>query len=191
MQTIHKYWHISLTLSIIAMGLIFIAFEPYSSQLLAYRRSAILDGQLWRLITCHFHHTNLNHLMLNGASFIVITLLHKHHYKRFTPLILLIAIGFALSITLLITDPSLKGYLGLSGVLHGLFAWGAIEDIRTKEKTGYLLIAGLCIKLIWEGLFGPASSTEQFIGAKVLTSSHLYGAIWGTVLALLQPRLKL
>lgn len=180
---IQKHWQLLIALFFCQLGLILVAAEPYSSELLAYRRSLILEGEIWRLLTCNFHHTNFNHLLLNGGGLIIITLLHQQHYKKFTMPTLLAGIGVLLAASILLFDQEVSGYLGLSGTLHGLFAWGVVADIRKGDKTGYLLLLGLIGKLAWEAFAGASSSTEEFIGSKVLTSSHLYGAIWGGLLA--------
>jgi len=186
---LQKHWPIFIALCLSSLGIMLIIAEPYSSELLAYQRVDILNGELWRLFTCNFHHTNFMHLLMNSGGLIVITLLHQQHYKKWTQVIVLSSTGLLLAISLLAADPQLYGYLGLSGALHGLFAWGVIEDIRKGDKTGYLLLAGLIAKLAWEGFMGASQNTEALIGAKVATNSHLFGAIWGLILALSIPKL--
>ena len=72
-------------------------------------------------------------------------------------------------------------YVGLSGVLHGFFVWGALMDIKHNEKTGYLLLIGVIAKIIHEQIYGASADVEQLIGASVATDAHLYGAIGGLV----------
>lgn len=180
---IQKNWPMTVAIGITFMGLIFVALEPYSSELLDFRRQPILDGEIWRLLTCNFHHTNLNHLLLNAAGLIMVTLIHEHHYKKYTQLILIGGVGFVVGITLLIFNPETVAYAGLSGALHGLIAWGIVADIRKGDKTGYLLLIGLIAKLLSEQFYGPLASTEALIGGAVLINGHLYGAIWGALFA--------
>ena len=58
-------------------------------------------------------------------------------------------------------------------------SWGALMDIKHKEKTGYLLLIGLMAKIIHEQIYGASADVERLIGAGVATDAHLYGAIGG------------
>lgn len=75
----------------------------------------------------------------------------------------------------------LMRYVGLSGVLHAFFAWGALQDIKHKEKTGYLLFLGLWAKIIYEQLYGASAEVSAMINATVAVDAHLWGAIAGTL----------
>ena len=74
--------------------------------------------------------------------------------------------------------------VGLSGVLHGLFIWAAIEDIKQQRNTGWLLLIGVLTKIAWEQYFGASASTVSLINAKVATEAHLIGAFSGGMLQL-------
>jgi rhomboid family GlyGly-CTERM serine protease len=78
-------------------------------------------------------------------------------------------------------SPELSLYVGLSGVLHGLFCWGVIQDIRKKLITGYLLFLGVALKIGSEQLFGAGTLMPSLIEADVAVDSHLYGVIFGTI----------
>ena len=85
---------------------------------------------------------------------------------------------------LLLLSP-IQSYVGLSGVLHGLFIWAAIEDIKQKRNTGWLLLIGVIAKICWEQYFGASASTVSLINAKVATEAHLIGATCGGTLQLI------
>ena len=51
----------------------------------------------------------------------------------------------------------MKSYVGLSGALHGLFTWGALKDISSKTKGGWLLLIGVWLKIITNSLVNPMS----------------------------------
>jgi len=69
--------------------------------------------------------------------------------------------------------------VGLSGVLHGLMLVGGFGLIRSASPIGYLLLAGLAAKLLWEQLSGPLPFSESTSGGPVLVEAHLYGTIGG------------
>tara|TARA_E500000331_G_scaffold290512_2_gene286557 strand:- start:40 stop:255 length:216 start_codon:yes stop_codon:yes gene_type:complete len=38
-------------------------------------------------------------------------------------------------------------YAGLSSALHGIFVWGMVRDFEKGDKTAWILLVGLVIKL--------------------------------------------
>ncbi|WKE63967.1 rhombosortase [Gallaecimonas kandeliae] len=146
-------------------------------QYLIYDRQAILDGQLWRVLTGHLMHTNFWHLAMNSAGTLVIAWLHGRYYSFAAWWGRLAYLGLMTSLGLLIFCPELRWYVGLSGVLHGLILMGAYEDIRVGEKTGWLILLGVIAKISWEQIFGAPAETASLINAPVATQAHLFGAL--------------
>lgn len=152
--------------------------------LFRYQRNEILSGQLWRLISCHFVHFSWKHLVLNIAGLIFIWALFKHILSQRIWLLLTLGSIVGIDISLLIIHPEIKWYMGLSGVLHGYFAGGAILQIRLNgiKSLPYLIL--LMIKLLWEYLNGPLPGSEELTGVRVITEAHIYGAIGGSIVML-------
>jgi rhomboid family GlyGly-CTERM serine protease len=75
--------------------------------------------------------------------------------------------------------PEVIWYVGLSGVLHGLFVYGAIREIRFYPFSGYVLLLLLAGKLFWEYMNGALPGSEEMTGGRVIVEAHLYGAIAG------------
>jgi len=99
-------------------------------------------------------------------------------------LIILIASGLGVGLGLLVLDPQVGWYVGLSGILHGLFAASAIRLLSRKEWLGGLaLTAAIALKLMWEQRFGDLG-TAKLLGVPVLVDAHLYGAVTGAVIVL-------
>jgi rhomboid family GlyGly-CTERM serine protease len=172
-----------LTVAIISM-LAFI-FDSNLSDSLVYQRSLVNQGEIWRVFSGHFFHTNGFHFMLNGAAVIMLWVLHGHFYtiKNDSCFFMVSAIICAIGIHWFSLD--IDQYVGLSGVLHGLFIWGAIEDIKAKERTGYLLLLGILLKIAHEQFYGASEDVASLIGANVAINAHLWGAIGGLVAVLI------
>jgi len=146
---------------------------------LVYQRQLIANGEIWRLITGHILHTNGYHLLLNLAALFMLWALHKRFYsiKSYTALFLFCST--ATSIGLYYFDPTLIQYVGLSGVLHGVFVFGALMDINAKDKTGYFLFIGVWLKIAHEQFYGASNDVSNLIEASVAVNAHLWGALGG------------
>ncbi|WP_282167609.1 rhombosortase [Shewanella japonica] len=149
--------------------------------LLSYRYDNIAQGEYLRIITGNLLHTNLWHLLMNLAGFWVILFLHESHYKghisQFASLFISLCVLEGLGLYWFF--PELKGYVGLSGLLHGLFTFGALLDIRKGYNSGYLLLLGVFAKVGYEMYFGASESVSAIINARVATESHFIGVLSG------------
>jgi rhomboid family GlyGly-CTERM serine protease len=105
--------------------------------------------------------------------------LHGRFYsiKNYTALFLFCSITSSFGIYYF--DPTLIQYVGLSGVLHGVFVFGALMDINAKDKTGYLLMLGVCLKISHEQFYGASADVSNLIEASVAVNAHLWGALGG------------
>ena len=154
------------------------------TQAFVYQRELIIQGEIWRLFTGHILHTNGFHLLLNLAALIMLWALHGRFYtiKNYTALFLFCSIVTSLGI--FYHSPLLMQYVGLSGVLHGIFVFGATMDIWSKDKTGYLLFIGVWIKIAHEQVYGASSDVSELIEANVAIDAHLWGAIGGLIFSI-------
>ena len=151
---------------------------------LRFDRSAILHGQLWRLLTAHLTHLGWSHLTMNVAGLWLIWLLFGKALS--TPYWLVVLLGSALGVGLglLAFNSDILWYVGLSGVLHGLFVSGCLMDIRNGHRDALLLFILIVAKLAWEQVSGPLPGSESTAGGHVVVDAHLYGALSGVVLVL-------
>jgi len=129
-----------------------IIFDAQLSHFFVYQRQLIEEGEYWRVFTGHFFHTNTYHYLLNMTALVMLWLLHGQFYSIKNYALLFLVSAFICSLGLYYFDATLIQYVGLSGVLHGIFVFGAIMDIKTKDKTGYLLFIGVWLKIACERL---------------------------------------
>mgnify|MGYP003652829933 FL=1 len=171
-------------LCIIIVSIILALTEPMSSDWLAYDRHQLIDFQWWRLITGHFLHTNSTHLLLNTAGLTLLWALHGQYYQTPRYLIIFFLLCLGTSGGLFLFAPQMLWYVGLSGVLHGLFVIGAYFDIKNKLKSGWLLIIGVWLKVLHEQIYGASEDVAQLIAANVAIDAHLFGTITGCIIIL-------
>lgn len=146
-----------------------------------YDPAAVGAGQWWRLITAHVVHLGWGHLSMNLAALILIGLLLEDVVSPLEWLTATIVSALAIDTGLYFFEPGVEWYVGLSGVLHGLAAYGALGLIRQRSSIGAGLAIGLCAKLVWEQWWGPLPFTAAHTGGPVVEAAHLYGAAGGMV----------
>ena len=149
------------------------------NQTFVYQRYLIVQGQLWRLFTGHLLHTNGYHLLLNLTALMMLWALHRRFYSLRIYSALFVFCSLSTSLGIFYYSASLIQYVGLSGVLHGIFVFGALMDIKTKDKTGYLLFIGVWLKIAHEQIYGASTDVSDLIEASVAIDAHLWGAIGG------------
>jgi len=159
------------------------------TQSLPFHRELFIEGEFWRGLTGHFLHTNVNHYALNVSAVVLLWALHGQYYNFLNYSIVFLVSAITTSIGIYIYSPEITQYVGLSGVLHGLFIWGAIKDIQYQEKTGYILLIAVVGKVIHEQMSGASDSIASLISATVAIDAHLWGMIGGAVVGLLSVTL--
>ncbi|WP_083690156.1 rhombosortase [Colwellia sp. UCD-KL20] len=152
---------------------------------LAFQRDLFIEGEFWRGLTGHFLHTNFNHFILNIIAVILLWALHGQFYNLVNYTLIFLVCAITTTFGVYIYSPEIMQYVGLSGVLHGLFIWGAIKDIQNKDKTGFVLLVAVIGKVIHEQIKGASKEVADLISATVAIDAHLWGMIGGGVIGLL------
>jgi len=93
----------------------------------------------------------------------------------------LLVLSIGMSLGLYCFAPELHGYVGLSGVMHGLFLLGLAPQALKKDIVALGCIVYLLGKLGYELYAGAPVSDEHAIGGKVALDSHLWGAVSGLI----------
>jgi rhomboid family GlyGly-CTERM serine protease len=150
---------------------------------LQYDRVAIVDLEVWRLLTGHFVHLGLGHYVLNAVGLILVWLLVGMHFSGKQWLIVTAVSIAGVNAGLWLFNPQIVWYVGMSGFLHGLLAAGVVKGFQSAPRE--VLILGLVVstKILYEQLIGPMPGSEQSAGGSVVVDSHLYGALAGAGIA--------
>ena len=149
---------------------------------LRYQRQEVLQGEWWRLLTAHLVHGSLRHLVLNIAGLYLVASLLREDFSRSEWFAVVAAVCTAIGSGFIWLNPDLQWYVGLSGVLHGCLAAGAVVWWRSERPLlAAALTALLLVKLSWEQLHGALPLAGAL---PVIVDAHLYGAIGGALAAL-------
>ncbi|WP_237066100.1 rhombosortase [Microbulbifer guangxiensis] len=156
-------------------------FSRELEPLLRYDRFQILSGQYWRILTAHFAHINLHHLLLNLSGFLIYWALFPAQQTIHRLLLESVALASMCGIALLLFEPQIDWYVGFSGVLHALVALGATRDLteRSERWRGAFILALISLKVYSETFGTKDSLTESWVGAEVITEAHFWGLICG------------
>jgi rhomboid family GlyGly-CTERM serine protease len=148
-----------------------------------YEREAIEAAQWWRLFSAHLVHLGWGHLWLNLLALLLIALLLDGVLSTAEWLATALIAALAIDLGLYLWDNDVQWYVGLSGLLHGFLAAGALRLLARRSVLGVLLAVGLVAKLAWEQAAGPIPWTESGSGGPVVVAAHLYGAAAGLAVA--------
>lgn len=154
-----------------------------AQDLLRYDRTGIAEGDLWRLLTGHFAHLGLSHMLLNIAGLALVWLLVGTAWTLWQwAFVTLMSLAF-IDLCFWFFDPHLSWYVGMSGLLHALLVAGILG--RVREAPAESLALGLIVlaKVAWEQFAGPLPGSESSAGGAVVVNAHLYGAIAGIIAA--------
>lgn len=148
-------------------------------ELLRYERAAVLHGEYWRLVTGHFVHGSGQHLLLNAVGLGLIAALFPREYSLRGWLLILASSIATIDLGFVLLEPQLEWYVGLSGVLHGALAAGAIGWWKHESKPLALALTAVLVgKLAWEQWHGALPLSGDM---PVVVDAHLYGAIGGAL----------
>jgi rhomboid family GlyGly-CTERM serine protease len=157
--------------------------------LLRYQRSAIEQGEFWRLLTGHFTHIGWSHLTMNLLALAGIWALVGQNLRALQWLFVYAVTVAGIDAGFWWWDPRLTWYVGLSGVLHGLLLAGLGAGWRTRPAEAVVVAALLVAKLAYEQRYGALPGSAETAGDDVVVNAHLYGALAGS-LGLLLLRIR-
>lgn len=183
----------SLTLLIVGISIIAYGF-PRFSDLLVYDRQAILNGELWRLLTAPFVHFSPSHifwdiLVFGAAGFAI----EAAGYRGFW--LVCIFATIIPSLIFLLTSPELECYGGLSGLAIGAVAYFCLCNMLKKKKNRVIwifILVGMGAKIVAETAMGfPLFVQTGSIAFRLLPAVHIIGYL-GAFAAIIwiQPNMR-
>ncbi|MFT5063196.1 MAG: rhomboid family GlyGly-CTERM serine protease [Gammaproteobacteria bacterium] len=139
----------------------------------------------YRWLTAHYVHLGANHALMNVAAALMLMRIFRDVWERWHWWVLAIVMPTSICATFYVVDYNLSWYVGLSGALHGWFAWCCV--LLWKREKGFVFIGviGLLLKLGIEHYYPSSLPSEDMIGGSVITLAHRLGALYGLIFALL------
>lgn len=170
-----RVWRAPLVVMLL-IGLLALGGESVRDSL-RWDRSAIEAGEWWRLWSGNFVHLGLWHAFLNALGVLVLVLLCPESLSWQVWARRILVLSFGMSLGLYFFVPGVTAYVGMSGVIHGLFVLGLMPQVLKKDLIALGCLLYLVGKIGWELYAGAPVSDEAALGGKVLVESHLYGTL--------------
>jgi len=148
-----------------------------AAESLIFDRAAVADGQIWRLITAHFIHSDTNHLLWNLLGLFILGGLFERRLNKLFPTAILLGV-ISVGIYLLYAS-GLDFYCGMSGILNTLLAAGLLQLILQNEHRllAVLTLLAAIAKITVELTIGNALFTSTVWQAVPL--AHMFGFVGG------------
>lgn len=149
---------------------------------LALETEALNRGELYRLLLAHTVHLSAYHTGLNIAGVVLVGITVSPVLQpRWFVLSVLASLSAISAGWWLLQAPGIT-YVGFSGILHGVFAVGALLYLRDGPVWfGWAVVLALGAKLGFEILQGPVPGADAAIAGRVSTLSHALGALGGAL----------
>jgi rhomboid family GlyGly-CTERM serine protease len=129
------------SLALVVAACLLMAF-PSLADRLQYDRSAVLEGELWRIATCHLTHWSLDHLFWDVTALLFLGFVIEQDKRRR----LLTCMGLSavlIPLAVCVCMPELSTYRGLSGIDSAVFMLLAVtlfSDSWEQRDWGWMLV---------------------------------------------------
>jgi rhomboid family GlyGly-CTERM serine protease len=168
-------------LLLFALPAVLVAFSSaWQGRLLLDRYAVTTGGEIWRLWTGHWVHFSVSHLVWN----LTVLFAAGAWLERVWPGVLLRHALVAVPVigaAVLVFEPGLQAYGGLSGLATGVVVLLALHQWRTPGAERWLwagvlsLVALKCAGDLWH--LGPAFARYDEFTVRTSTTAHAAGAI--------------
>lgn len=158
-------WLVSATIAFTALIL-----QPWVNSL-SWNKLAIEHNQWWRLLSGTLVHADWLHCAINLVALAIISLLYAKLFNLWQWLALIATLVIISNSTLLYFT-NVSDYVGLSGLLHGLFVYALLKQFAEHKIESTLLLGATTIKLILEYFHPSGLGDQSLLGMSVATSVH-------------------
>ena len=146
---------------------------------LIYDRAALMQGQIWRLWTCHWVHFGAGHLLWNLLALLPAAAWAEWLAPKSFRILVGLAPG-AIGVLLLAADPDLSRYGGLSGIAVAaivFLAFTALTAYPANRWPWLVVLMFVGIKIVVESIAGHSLFSHlEAAGVRSEPLAHIAGA---------------
>lgn len=179
------------SMAVASLALVLAGVPPAVGRL-AYSPAAFAAGEWWRIVSCHVAHWSFDHALWDALAFLLAGSLAERMDRRGMIAVLGLS-ALVIPPLVLLVQPDLRSYAGLSGLDVALYAFALLRVGRTVWPSGgrllrsTLLVAGLGLvaKIAFELLTGGLWFVQGYEGDFVpVPLAHLIGGVVGLAIGL-------
>lgn len=140
MKPLHKQ---ILTVALLMAPALVIPFVPGLSELLQYDRAAIAYGQHWRLITQHWCHWSMDHLLYDMIALVVLGFWAiRYSIKECLITVMTSAVTISIGMVLWQTDQLyIRGFSGIDCALFGMVLFHVVKQAVHERDRLWMIVA--------------------------------------------------
>ncbi|MDQ5888868.1 MAG: hypothetical protein QG667_2162 [Pseudomonadota bacterium] len=170
---------------LLAGSTVLLAVMPVDRSLLMFYPQTALQQPWWQALSGHLLHLGNRHLAANLLALLLLLALawRRGQLPQAWPVLLLSMLGVDLGLWL---EGRVGWYVGLSGALHGLFAWLLLVRLPGAARphlAHWLWLAGAAKVLL--DVYQPQ---HHWLAIPVVPQAHVFGFACGSLLALASYR---
>jgi rhomboid family GlyGly-CTERM serine protease len=177
-------WRWPAALGLFSAALLFL--PPAIIDQLRYDRAAVAAGQWWRLLSGNMVHLGFWHYSLNAASLVLLVALCPERIPGWDWLARIVFVSFGTCLGMYWGAPWITAYVGLSGMIYGLFFLGLGSQAWSGDRFAWMCLVFLAGRIGFEFIVGIPPSEEHLVGGRIVPESHLYGVIAAFVYAVVR-----
>lgn len=167
-----------ITPTMISLLIIAVAYSSQTQEALVLINGD-LWSQIWRVFGTHLVHLNLMHAGFNILGLWLLTFLFKDLFtNRLLFNVMLFSALFATLVPVYIAND--YHFVGLSGVLHGVFTYATLRTLTIDKTRGVILLVLISSKLAYD-LLTAGQSVDWLNGAPVAYWCHIGGVLGGAI----------
>lgn len=166
----------------LAAAALVIQLNPSWRDALIYQRTAISDGEVWRMWTGHWVHFGWPHFVVDTGLFLILGWMLERSHRR-AALAALILMPLLVSAVILIFDPAMERYAGLSALNLGLLLYLALQGWQRDWRDWFwpavlvIYVAEVIFEIMSGGTGGGMIKFDD-PSVRVATSAHIASAVY-------------
>lgn len=138
---------------------------PSLAERLEFNRLAIVCGELWRIVTCHWIHGSTDHFFWDAITFLLLAA-QCEWYSRSRFLITVVGSALFIPVVLWVVMPEIQLYRGLSGIDSALYILLSILFIRHgwgSKKMRWLMVSIMGCSFLFKISYEFVTGTTLFV----------------------------
>ena len=178
--------YVSCSLALVLPAVAMLAWPLLACEL-EYDRSAIANGELWRIVTCQWTHWSSNHFLWDALVFLSLgTICERFSRRGFA--VCTVASAVLIPLAVWFWSPGMLHFRGLSGIDSALFVLLTVQLAGTKGRSmaavAICLLAAFVLKTYFEVAFNDTIFVDSHGAFVPVPLAHAVGGAVGLLAAL-------